>query len=114
MVWVEISSENGLPIRIFKNQKMASAHGRWDKVAYVLRSAAVAEIRRQIWERDKKHCTHCGSSVSWAMMNMHERVWRGKGGEVSTGNGTTLCADCHQNSEVAGHGKRKVRFGESS
>ena len=114
MVWVEIGSENGLPIRIFKNQKTAYRSGSWDKIAYVLRSMAVSEIRNQIWKRDNKRCTHCGNTVLWCVMQMHERIWRGRGGEVSIENGTCLCADCHQNSEVAGHGKRRVRFGESS
>ena len=106
MVWAELGAD-GRAVRILKCQKLTAAV---EHVAFILRMTAVGEIRRQIWERDKKRCTHCGNTVLWSVMNMHERVWRGKGGEVSVCNGTTLCADCHQNSEVAGHGKRKVKW----
>ena len=109
MVWVEIGEHNGLPVRIFKNEKQAVRNSRsWDRTAFVLRSMAVSEIRRQIWERDSKRCTHCGDVVTWHTMEMHERLWRGRGGEVSVYNGTTLCADCHADAPVAGHGLRKV------
>ncbi len=112
--WVEVG-DDGRAIRIFKNLKAAAATSIYpNRIGSFLRSIAVSDIRRQIWERDKKRCTHCGAVVSWLVMQMHERLWRGKGGEVSVDNGTTLCADCHQNSETAGHGKRQVRFGESS
>lgn len=102
MVWAEFG-ENGLPIRIVKSAKHAVL-----RVAYVLRSMAVKSIRHQIWIRDGKKCTHCGADVSWETMEMHERIWRGRGGEISVANGTTLCYDCHQNDPVAGHGKRRV------
>ena len=106
MVWAEIG-DNGRAIRILKNLK--SSIGR-DRVAYILRERAVTEIRRQIWDRDKHRCTHCGALVSWYAMQMHERTWRGRGGEISLDNGTTLCEDDHSNSEVAGHGKRKPQW----
>jgi len=109
-VWVEFG-DDGKVLRICKNQKTAVGFFR---IGFVLRTQAVEEIRRQIWERDNKRCTHCGTIVTWHMMNMHERVWRGRGGEVSVSNGTTLCESCHVDDPIAGHGKRKVRFGESS
>ncbi len=114
MVWVEIGDVTGLPIRIFKNQKTAALRGSWDLVAYVLRSSAVSEIRRQIWERAKKRCEHCGAALSYGTMEMHEELWRGRGGEISLANGRCLCNNCHSHDKVAGHGKRMVRFGESS
>jgi hypothetical protein len=110
MVWAELGEISGLPIRIFKNQKAASLRGSWDRVAYILRSFAVTEIRRAIWLRDGKRCTHCGNTVTWQSMEMHERIWRGRGGEVSVVNGCTLCSDCHADSPVAGHGNRKPQW----
>ncbi len=111
MSWVEISDLTGLPIRIFKNEKRAVANSRsWDRVSFVLRSFAVTEIRRAIWLRDNKTCTHCGATVLWGVMNMHERCWRGRGGDISVANGTCLCYHCHIDDEVAGHGKRKVQW----
>jgi 5-methylcytosine-specific restriction endonuclease McrA len=114
MEYVEIGQDSRA-IRIFRNFKLASqAHSYPSRIAHMLRVTAVEDIRRQVWERDNKRCTHCGNLVSFENMQMHERQWRGRGGEISLDNCTTLCADCHQNSEVAGHGKRRVRFGESS
>ena len=110
MVWVEIGDESGLPVRIFKNQKAASRRGSWDRISYVLRSMAVSEIRRAIWERDGRRCTHCGRALTYQSLEMHERLWRGKGGEVSVENGTSLCGDCHQNDKVAGHGNRRPQW----
>jgi 5-methylcytosine-specific restriction endonuclease McrA len=108
VVWVELV--NQLPVRICKNQKAAVKHSC---CTVMPRADAVRSIRRQIWERDEKCCTHCGVIVPWGVFEMHERIWRGRAGEISVENGTTLCNDCHQNDPVAGHGNRRVRFGES-
>jgi 5-methylcytosine-specific restriction endonuclease McrA len=114
MEYVEIG-QDGRAIRIFRNFKLAcGALSYPSRIAHMLRATAVEDIRRQVWERDNKRCTHCGNMVSFENMQMHERQWRGRGGEISIDNSTTLCSDCHQNSDVAGHGKRRVRFGESS
>jgi 5-methylcytosine-specific restriction endonuclease McrA len=110
MVWAEIESD-GKACRIFKNRKAAYLfHVSLTCVQFMLRATAVEEIRRKIWLRDKKRCTHCGNVVSWLIMQMHERLWRGRGGEISVENGTTLCADCHSDDPVAGHGKRKPQW----
>ena len=106
MVWVEIG-DDGRAVRLFKNLKATAGVTR---VLYMLRASAVEDIRRQVWERDNKRCTHCGTMVGWHIMQLHERVWRGRGGAMSVENGCTLCADCHQNSEVAGHGTRQIRW----
>jgi hypothetical protein len=110
MVWAEIG-DTGRAIRIFKNLKCAGVTSIYpNRIACMLRSTAVSDIRRQIWERDKKRCTHCGNVVSWFVMQMHERLWRGRGGEVSVENGTTLCESCHIDDPVAGHGERKPKW----
>ena|ERR1700722_13255155 len=109
MVWTEIG-DSSLPIRIFKNRKQAVMAGCLLGGAYMLRAIAVESIRRQIWKRDGHTCTHCGAIVSWFTMQMHERIWRGRGGEISLDNGTCLCDNCHADDEVAGHGKRKIQW----
>ena len=110
MVWAELG-EDGMAIQLFKNWKAASQAGSYPAhAALMLRSIAVDDIRRQVWERDKKRCTHCGTVVSYYVMELHEYLWRGRGGAVSVLNGVTLCPDCHENSEIAGHGKRQVKW----
>ncbi len=104
-VWAQLGAD-GFAERIFKTQKQAAQ--ACDRYAYVLRSTAVEEIRRKVWNRAKHTCEHCGNVVSWYVMQLHEFIWRGRGGEVSFENGRCLCADCHQNDVVAGHGSRKV------
>jgi hypothetical protein len=110
MVWSEIGLD-GFAVRILKNLKHSFS---LDRVEFMLRSQAVTEIRRQIWDRAKRTCEHCGKRLTHSAFEMHENIWRGRGGEVSVDNGRCLCVYCHQNDIVAGHGKRKVRFGESS
>jgi hypothetical protein len=112
--WVEVG-DDGRAIRIFKNLKAAAATSIYpNRIGSFLRSIAVGDIRRQIWERAKKKCEHCGKILAYGLMEMHEELWRGRGGEISLANGRCLCVDCHQFDKVAGHGKRQVRFGESS
>ncbi len=110
MVWAELDAL-GKAIRILKCQKVSVAI---DRVAFVLRAVAVDDIRRAVWERDGRRCTHCGRAVTFGTMELHERVWRGRGGEVSVANGTTLCRDCHQDDPVAGHGARRPQWKENS
>ncbi len=107
MVWCGIG-ENGLPRCIYKNRKQAVLAGEPLGGAFMLRAIAVESVRRQIWERDGHKCTHCGVTVGWFVMELHERIWRGRGGQVSVDNGATLCQNCHADDPVAGHGKRKV------
>jgi len=104
MCWAEIGSD-GFAVRIIKNFKHV---GVAPMTEFMLRATAVSEIRRKIWLRDGKRCTHCGVVVTWGAMELHERLWRGRGGDVSVSNGTTLCRSCHADSPVAGHGSRKV------
>jgi hypothetical protein len=109
MCWTEIG-DAGLPIRIFKNRMQAVEAGCPLGGAYMLRAAVVESIRRQVFERDKFKCTHCGCPVTWRSGEMHERKWRGRGGEISLENSTTLCYPCHQSDPVAGHGKRQPQW----
>jgi 5-methylcytosine-specific restriction endonuclease McrA len=110
MEYVEIG-QDGRAIRIFSNFKLAcQAHSYPSRIAHMLRATAVEDIRRQVWERDNKRCTHCGTMVTWKSMNMHERIWRGRGGEISLENSVTLCTNCHHTDDVAGHGMRRPQW----
>lgn len=110
-VWVEVDATK-TAIRIFKNVKAAAQSLAWNAglVGTLEYRIAVTQIRRKIWERDKHKCTHCGANVPWGVFEMHEIRWRGRGGEISLDNGTTLCTPCHQDDPVAGHGERKVMW----
>lgn len=114
-VWVKISGVTKTPILIFRTVREALSSEAYE-LGLVLeweRTNAVEIIRRAVFTRDNWECTHCGQSVTWdgeRKGHMHERRWRGKGGEISTENSTTLCGDCHENDKKAGHGNRKPQF----
>lgn len=118
-VWAELRGriEDPHVIRSFKNRRvavLASMSLPADNfVAEVDKAEAAKDIRAQVFARDHYACTHCGRVVSWESGELHERRWRGRGGEMSLENSTTLCYDCHSNDPVAGHGKRKPQFTRS-
>ena len=114
-VWVELKyskDERTINvIRIFKSRKAAILRLPFGAVIdEILKASAVCNIRRQVFKRDGYTCTHCGKSVTWDTGHMHERVWKGRGGEVSVENCVCLCAQCHLDDPVAGHGKRRLQF----
>ena len=111
-VWCELSAE-GRVIRIFRNRRKAAEAALAFPVDLVDRAEAVKDIRRQVFERDGYSCTHCGKAINWDTGHLHERLWRGRGGEMSLDNSTTLCYSCHLNDPVAGHGKRQPQFTRS-
>ena len=69
-----------------------------------------AEIRQQVYDRQKGRCRSCDKFVTSEQAHLHERVHRGHGGEISLDNSEILCYDCHLNREEFGHGKRKPQF----
>lgn len=115
-VWVKISGVTKTPILIFRTVRDALTNEAYE-LGLVLeweRANAVDIIRRAVFIRDNWECTHCGQSVTLdgeRKGEMHERKWRGRGGEISIENSTTLCQDCHKNAKVGGHGNRKPQFG---
>ena len=115
--WVELAVDNTGPIRIFKNKKAAVLSPAWNKglVAEVPHAQAVESIRRKVFTRDNFTCINpaCRKVLTWFTAEMHERVWRGRGGEVSTDNSFCICTACHRYDSVYGHGERRPRFGES-
>ena len=111
-VWCELSAE-GRVIRIFRNRRKAAEAELAFPVDLVDRAEAVKDIRRQVFERDGYSCTHCGKAINWDTGHLHERLWRGRGGEMSLENSTTLCFACHTYDKVAGHGARQPQFGKT-
>lgn len=109
-VWVEMV--DGKVVRIFRNAKDPRAIAALSDGTLGLgeRAKAVRDIRQAVFARDSYACTHCGKVVTWETGQLHERVWRGRGGEVSLDNCTTLCAACHKKDPVAGHGNRVVQW----
>jgi hypothetical protein len=112
MAWVELSPD-GHVVRIFRNHKAAVNATNAFPMVEMLRADAVRDIRLQVFKRDDYTCTHCGAAVSWESGHLHERQWRGRGGEMSLDNSTTLCGSCHIDDPVAGHGNRKPQWSKS-
>lgn len=110
IVWVE--QIGGKAVKIFKSQKQAFFGCEDPKVMY--KADAVAEIRREVFDRQEEKCLHCSKKVYWEgsifqRMHMHEVVSKGRGGLVSLENCIGLCNNCHL---VGEHGDRQPRFGE--
>lgn len=113
IVWVDMLA--GKCVRIFKVGKVAVREGGLNghTLAQMEKAQAVSEIRHAVFARDEYKCTHCGADVTWEGFHaghMHEKIWRGRGGEQSVSNCVCLCYDCHLNDPVAGHGNRKPQW----
>ena len=52
------------------------------------------EVRRQVWERDRRLCQHCGSSVGLEECHI-DHVHSGRTAGNGRGNLRTLCRRCH-------------------
>lgn len=116
LVRVEIG-DHGLPIRIFRKDK------KWlsvdlEKVIWISKSDAVGLIRLQVFNRTggivtngetvvRGKCEQCGRPITWDTMEQHEKVFKGRGGEVSLENCLGLCHDCHTGSPTSKHGDRR-------
>lgn len=102
-------------IRIFRNKDWLTCDG---EMILVKRSAAVGQIRDQVFERAKNpetgqfECEKCGRIITWETGEMNEKRPRGAGGgftggEVSLENCEALCHGCHQGEEDSAHGNRR-------
>lgn len=103
-VFVEV--EDGKIIRILRTTAEA-----WrlpaERVQQWPRSEAVKAIREQVFDRSKGECEDCGRRVTKMTGEMHERIPKGKGGEVSLANSCFLCYYCHQGRKDSAHGDRR-------
>lgn len=92
--WVQVD-DVGTPVRIFRTRKAAYAFGlQW--IASWWRSDAVKSIRHQLWIRSKGECEMCGRDITEQNSEMHEKLHRGKGGEISFENSILICHPCHR------------------
>jgi HNH endonuclease len=110
-VFVRISDseepESGYTItRIYNNLKEAVLDGCEDPKQF-LKKDAVFAIRHLVYNRSKGLCEYCGATLTWNTSEMHEKVPKGKGGEVSISNCVMLCHACHQGRNNSEHGNRK-------
>lgn len=67
----------------------------------------IAEIRREIYTRQKGQCLWCGKLLGWRQAHLHEKLERSKGGKISLQNSIILCYGCHIDKA---HGNRKPQF----
>lgn len=105
LVRVELG-EDGTPVRIFRRDK------RWlevpfERIAWRQKAEAVGIIRRKVFDRSKSRCEQCERFVTWESFEMHERIFKSRGGEVSMDNSIALCKSCHQTGPNAAHKDRR-------
>ena len=105
IVPVELDAE-GTAIRIFKSRNTASVSGV--DFAWMQYGEAVKEIRHKIWLRCGGECEFCGSIINENTMEMHEKIHRGKQGEISLVNSRAACRGSHKFQ----HKDRNTRFRE--
>lgn len=64
-----------------------------------------AEIKRQLWQRDRNQCTQCQST--FALQEDH-RWPKAKGGDYTLNNMRLLCRSCNQRAAIKHFGVRKM------
>ena len=109
-VWVECGLD-GSPIRIFKNAKQAANADAFGAVRECEYAEAVTSIRRKVFVFADYKCQNpdCRKPVTWDSGELHEKVWKGRLGQVSIWNSICLCSSCHKYSEL-GHCSRQLQF----
>jgi len=109
--------DHGLPIRIFRRDK------KWldvpfEKILWLTKKDAVGLIRLQVFQRaggtvfdgeteTPGRCEECDRPITWESFEMHEVVFKGRGGEVSLSNCRALCHGCHTGRPDSAHGDRR-------
>lgn len=111
MACIEI--RDGLVWRIFRSRKAAAVAGITCQISMMAYVDAVRTIRQQLYKLCEGLCSWCGQEVSWEACQMHEKVYRGKGGEISMTNSVILCYGCHQGRKDSAHGNRRPMWGLS-
>jgi 5-methylcytosine-specific restriction endonuclease McrA len=109
-VYVEVEPTTFVPIRILRTTKDAMDLPP-ERVTQMARSVAVGYIRKQVIDRARrKHgvfCEYCGEPINEFLGEMHEKLPKGSGGEVSLDNCVFLCHDCHTGKKDSEHGDRR-------
>src|ERR1039458_6282389 len=103
-----LQGENGRAEKIFRGKTWRDYPV--ERVYKTTKAEAVADIREQVYERSQgphgAGCENCGRRITWESMEMHEKIFKGRGGEVSTENCQALCHNCHTGSSDSAHGDR--------
>lgn len=112
LVFVEIDTVTELPIRILRTTKDALALPP-EVVRQMAKSVAVGFIRQQVVDRARRGkliiCEYCGDVVNEFIGEMHEKLPKGNGGEVSLSNCVFLCHNCHTGKQDSEHGNRRFQ-----
>lgn len=110
-VFVELDTPGGAPIRLFRTARHAHCSPASDenRLAEWPRRDAMQAIRKKVYDRAQGRCVACDTPLSLNTYHMHERLPRGKGGQVSLENSEARCAPCHIGPTGA-HGKRRPQF----
>ena len=61
-----------------------------------LKGAALEQLRRRVFTRDKWTCQNCGAVCGWASGHLAHIQSRGAGGSDTEANTRLLCGDCHR------------------
>ncbi len=102
------TTEAGNVVRIFRTIKEAVKAGiAGSPLASMPRAEAVGLIREFVRFRAGNACERCGVMLTKDTGEMHERLPKGKGGEVSLENCSWLCHACHQGAPDSAHGDRR-------
>lgn len=109
LVFVEVDS-SGAVLRILKTTREAVALPA-DRVREMERADAVKDIRLFVYERCggtlHGECEWCGAPVTFDTGHMHEKHFKGRGGEVSKENCVFICPGCHIGRPDSAHGDRR-------
>jgi hypothetical protein len=89
---------------IFKHKKQAIESGA--SITWMLYSEAVGIIRHRCFVRSRGECEMCGCDVLENQGHLHEKLWRGKGGNISYENSIFICPHCHRYE----HRSREIKF----
>jgi 5-methylcytosine-specific restriction endonuclease McrA len=111
--WVSVD-ESFRPLEVFKRQSEA-VHALQNcpvlmNIIEMDRREAVGKIRHEIFLRQGGRCIACNTIFTEDQMHMHEKVSRGKGGNISLDNSEGLCYADHLGKSGA-HGDRRPKFG---
>ena len=107
--------DNGLPCRVFRKDKKWLQCDNW---MWLTKKDAVGLIRLQVFERTggkvadgetvvPGKCEECERPIWWETFEQHEKIFKGRGGEVSLDNCKALCGSCHQWGPNAVHKDRR-------
>ena len=109
-----LMGQNGRAEKIFRDKTWLDSPV--ERVYQTTKKEAVADIREQVFERcggdspaggEIHECEECGRRITWDTMEMHEKIPKGKHGEVSLENCVALCHLCHTGSADSAHGNRR-------